>query len=305
MGHHHGHSHHHGHDHSTEKIRIAFFINIAFTLIELVGGIYTNSIAILSDALHDLGDSLSLGVGWYFQNLSKKGRDKNFSYGYRRFSILGALINSLVLVVGSIIILTEAIPRLFAPESPDAEGMIYFAIGGIVANGLAAWKLHGGHSLNERAVYLHLLEDVLGWAATLIAAVIMYYFDWPIVDPILALMISVFILFNVYKNLKEALKIILQGTPEEIDQKTIEKLLNEIPEVKSCHDCHLWSMDGQFHILSVHLVVEKFNSLEELAATKKRAKHMMHEQGIDHVTIEFETEEEECEPCLDEEKQGA
>jgi len=292
------HDHHHAHgDHSTSKIRIAFFINLGFSVIELIGGLYTNSVAILSDALHDLGDSMSLGVSWYFQKVARKGRDKEFSYGYRRFSVLGAVINSLVLVVGSILILTEAIPRLFNPTTPDAQGMIYLAIGGILANGLAAYKLHGGHSLNERAVYLHLLEDVLGWVATLIAALIMLYQDWPIVDSLLAIFISLFILFNVYKNLKKALKIILQGTPEEINPKRIDELLRAIPKVISTHDCHIWSMDGQYHILSIHLVVEKYNELQELSEIKQKAKDLLKKEHIDHATIEFETEDEKCDPC--------
>ena len=291
------HDHHHSHDHSTGKIRIAFFINLGFSVIELIGGLYTNSVAILSDALHDLGDSMSLGVSWYFQKIARKGRDTEFSYGYRRFSVLGAVINSLVLVVGSILILTEAIPRLFDPKTPDAQGMIYLAIGGILANGLAAYKLHGGHSLNERAVYLHLLEDVLGWVATLVAALIMLYKDWPVVDSLLAIFISIFILFNVYKNLKKALKIILQGTPEEINPKRIDELLKEIPKVKSTHDCHIWSMDGQYHILSIHLVVEKYNDLAELSEIKQKAKDLLKKEHIDHATIEFETEEEDCKPC--------
>ncbi|MFH6983698.1 cation diffusion facilitator family transporter [Marinoscillum luteum] len=292
------HDHHHAHgDHSTSKIRIAFFINLGFSVIELIGGLYTNSVAILSDALHDLGDSMSLGVSWYFQKVARKGRDKEFSYGYRRFSVLGAVINSLVLVVGSILILTEAIPRLFDPTTPDAQGMIYLAIGGILANGLAAYKLHGGHSLNERAVYLHLLEDVLGWVATLIAALIMLYQDWPIVDSLLAIFISLFILFNVYKNLKKALKIILQGTPEEINPKRIDELLRAIPKVISTHDCHIWSMDGQYHILSIHLVIEKYNELQELSEIKQKAKDLLKNEHIDHATIEFETEDEKCDPC--------
>ncbi|VXD11013.1 cation diffusion facilitator family transporter [Marinoscillum sp. 108] len=292
------HDHHHAHgDHSTSKIRIAFFINLGFSVIELIGGLYTSSVAILSDALHDLGDSMSLGVSWYFQKVARKGRDKEFSYGYRRFSVLGAVINSLVLVVGSILILTEAIPRLFDPTTPDAQGMIYLAIGGILANGLAAYKLHGGHSLNERAVYLHLLEDVLGWVATLIAALIMLYQDWPIVDSLLAIFISLFILFNVYKNLKKALKIILQGTPEEINPKRIDELLRAIPKVISTHDCHIWSMDGQYHILSIHLVVEKYNELQELSEIKQKAKDLLKKEHIDHATIEFETEDEKCDPC--------
>ena len=298
-----GHHHHHHHDHedlkddgSLAKIQIAFFINLGFSAIELVGGLYTNSIAIISDALHDLGDSLSLGAAWYFQKLSLKGRDRKFSYGYRRFSVLGAILNSLILVIGSTIILSEAIPRLIHPETPDAEGMIYFAIGGILANGLAAWKLHGGSSINQRAVYLHLLEDVLGWFATLIAAITLYFFDFPRIDAILAIGIALFIVYNVVKNLKEAIKIIMQGTPEEVDLKKIKHILESLDGVKETHDCHTWSMDGRYNILSIHIVVEP-KSLEQLSTIKQQAKDLLKKEHIDHATIEFETEEEECETC--------
>ena len=297
-----GHHHHHTHsdlpdDGSLSKIRIAFFINLVFSAIELVGGLYTNSVAIISDALHDLGDSLSLGAAWYFQKLSLKGRDKKYSYGYRRFSVLGAILNSLILVIGSTIILSEAIPRLINPETPDAMGMIYFAIGGIAANGLAAWKLHGGSSINQRAVYLHLLEDVLGWVATLIAAITLYFYDLPRIDAVLAIGIAIFILYNVVKNLKEAVKIIMQGTPEEVNLKRIHDKLEALDSVKSTHDCHTWSMDGQYNILSIHLVVEPYKSLDELSQIKQQAKDLLKEEHIDHATIEFETDDEECEPC--------
>lgn len=292
-------SHHHdmSDDGSLKKIGIAFFINLAFAGIELIGGLYTNSIAIMSDALHDLGDSLSLGTAWYFQKISLKGRDKKFTYGYQRFSVLGAIINSLVLVVGSTIILVEAIPRIINPVQPDAQGMIYFAIGGIIANGIAAWKLHGGGSINQRAVYLHLLEDVLGWTATLIAAITLYFYDIPVIDAVLAIGIAVFIVFNVFKNLKQALKIFLQGTPEEIDPERIESKLRALPGIINCHDCHIWSMDGKYHILSIHLVVEKYNSIEELSEIKEKAKSLLEKEHIDHATIEFETEEEDCVSC--------
>ncbi|MEQ9305802.1 MAG: cation diffusion facilitator family transporter [Marinoscillum sp.] len=279
------------------KIRIALLNNQAFSEIELVGGLYTNSIAIISDALHDLGDSLSLGTAWYFQKLSYKGRDGKFSYGYRRFSVLGAIINSLILVVGSTIILFEAIPRLITPETPDARGMIYFAIGGIIANGLAAWKLHGGSSINQKAVYLHLLEDVLGWVATLIAAITLYFYDFPRIDALLAIGIAIFIVFNVIRNLKDALKIILQGTPAEVNINSIREKLKNIKGVKTTHDCHSWSMDGQYNILSIHLVVEPYQSLKELSQIKQKAKELLREEHIDHATIEFETEEEDCDPC--------
>lgn len=289
---------HHNHDDlqddgSLSKIRIAFFINLGFAAIELVGGLYTNSIAILSDALHDLGDSLSLGAAWYFQKLSLKGRDLSFSYGYRRFSVLGAIINSVILIVGSGIILSEALPRLITPQTPNAEGMIYFAIGGIVANGIAAWKLHGGTSINQRAVYLHLLEDVLGWCATLVAAIILYFFDLPRIDAILGVGIALFILYNVIKNLKVGIKIIMQGTPPDVDLEKIHELLTSVEGVKEAHDCHIWSMDGRYHILSIHLVVEP-STLKELTIIKKHAKELLKSEHVDHATIEFETVEEEC-----------
>ena len=197
--------HHHHHHNGTENIRVAFWLNLAFTIIEIIGGFLTNSLAILSDALHDLGDSLSLGLAWYFQNLSKKGRDRKFSYGYRRFSLLGAIINSIVLVVGSIFIITEAIPRVMDPQSTNATGMIGLAILGVLVNGAAVLKLKKGHTQNEKVAALHLLEDVLGWVAVLIGSIIIYFTNWFIIDPLLSLGIALFILFNVYKSIKSSM----------------------------------------------------------------------------------------------------
>ncbi|MFY0601828.1 MAG: cation transporter [Cyclobacteriaceae bacterium] len=293
----HNHSHHHDEPADSKNIKIAFFLNLAFSIIELIGGLWTNSVAILSDALHDFGDSLSLGVSWYFQNISKKERDEAFSYGYARFSVLGAIINSIVLIVGSIIILMESIPRLFDPQNPDGEGMIYLAIGGIVFNGLAAWKLHTGSSLNERAVYLHLLEDILGWVATLIAALIIEFQGWPIIDPLLAMGIALFILLNVFRNLKKAAKIILQATPENINIEKIHDALRNLNGVLDFHDCHVWSLDGQFQVLSVHLTVNENEKLETLSKIKNEAKRQLQQLNIDHATIEFETDQEDCESC--------
>ncbi len=289
-----GHDHHHS---DSKNLGIAFFLNLGFSIIEFIGGWWTNSVAIYSDAIHDLGDSLSLGTAWYFQKISKKNRNKKFSYGYRRFSVLGSIINAIVLVVGSVIILTEAVPRLFDPVQPNTQGMIYLAIGGIAVNLIAAFRLHGGHSLNERVVYLHLLEDVLGWTATLIGAIIMHFRTMPQLDPLLSIGISLFILYNVIVNLKKALKIILQGTPEEIDPDKIHAQLKTIPEIKQTHDCHIWSMDGQYHILSIHAVVEEQKRIEDLAKIKSKAKKLLKQCHIDHATIEFETEGEKCDPC--------
>lgn len=291
-----GHSHHH-HDHSEGNIKVAFFLNLGFAIIELIGGLWTNSVSILSDALHDLGDSLSLGVSWYFAKVAKKDRNQKYSYGYKRFSVLGAIINSIVLVTGSVFIVIEAIPRLFVPVTPNTEGMIYLAIGGIIVNGAAALRLSKGSSLNEKAVYTHLLEDILGWIAVLIGAIVMNYWDVPIIDPILSILIATFILYNVFKNLREIFRIILQGTPQDISIDKIHKKILNIPKVLSVHDCHIWSMDGDYHILSIHLVVKDDLQLSELESIKKETKNRVSKLGINHTTIEFEAQSEECEPC--------
>ena len=182
--HHHGHHHHlhHHHGGSGSNLLFAFAMNLFFAIVELVGGIFTGSVAILSDALHDFGDSISLGVAWRLQKLSEKGRDTSFSYGYKRFSLLGALLISLILLVGSVFVIIAAIERLSVPGEPKAGGMLVLAIFGLAVNGLAAFRLKGSSSLNERAVMLHLMEDVLGWAAVLVVSIVMLFVNAPILD---------------------------------------------------------------------------------------------------------------------------
>jgi cobalt-zinc-cadmium efflux system protein len=292
--HKHTHEHHH-HDHTDVKnIKVAFFLNFGFTIIEIVGGIMTNSIAIISDAVHDLGDSLSLGLAWYFQKVAKKGRDNQFTYGYKRFSLLGALINSIVLIIGSVIVLSAAIPRIFQPVQAEAVGMFWLAIVGILVNGAAVFRLKKGNSINEKVVMLHLLEDVLGWAAILVGSVFMYFFDIPILDPIMSIGISCFVLFNVYKNLRDSFRVILQAIPDDIDIKQIESHLLAFDQVQKIHDLHIWSIDGNYNILSVHIVVKQALIIEELAEIKSKIRVSLSEIGIQHATFEFETEAEHC-----------
>lgn len=282
------------HHHATGKVKIAFFLNLTFTVIEIIGGFLTNSLAILSDALHDLGDSLSLGLSWYFQKLAQKGRTRKFSYGLGRFSLLGAVINSIVLIVGAFIILTTAIPELLAPSESDAEGMLYLSVLGILVNGAAVLKLRKGISLNEKAVSLHLLEDVLGWVAVLIGSIVMIFTDAWIIDPLLSVLIALFILYNVYKNLRKSFLIILQGIPENIDIERIKKKIKKIPAITDVHDCHIWSMDGNYNIMTIHLQLDQNYKLSEQATLKTRVMEVLAREPIDHVTIEFETEEEDC-----------
>ncbi len=286
--------HHNHHDHSDVKnIKVAFFLNLGFTIFEIVGGIYTNSIAILSDAVHDLGDSLSLGLAWYFQKISKKEKNTTFTYGYKRFSLLGAVINSIVLVVGSIFILSAAIPRLLEPVETNAKGMFFLAIVGVLVNGAAVLRLKKAKSINEKVVSLHMLEDVMGWLAILVGSIVMFYFDVPILDPIMSIGISCFVLFNVYKNIRQSLRIILQGSPNEIDTEKISDLL-KFEEVENIHDLHVWSVDGIYNVLTVHVVLKKSLKMDELAVLKLKIRKTLKENEIQHATFEFETIEEKC-----------
>lgn len=288
--------HHHGGD----NIAVAFWLNFSFTIVEFIGGFYTNSIAILSDALHDLGDSLSLGLAWYFEKVSKKGRDKKFTFGYKRFSIIGAIINSVILIVGSIFIFIGAISRFKNPEPSDSVGMMLMAILGIIINGLAVYKMQKGQSLNEKAVYLHLLEDVLGWVAVLIGAIIIHYTNWYWIDPFLSVLIALFILFNVYKNIKSAMIIILQATPIGVSIDQITKKIMEHSDIIDVHHIHLWSLDGQKNVLTAHLIINKVLDVSEVNKLRQEVKNDVKVFGVQHCTIEIELEGMECmDKCID------
>ncbi len=288
------HNHSHAHD-DKNNIGLAFFLNLIFTVVELIGGMLTNSVAILSDAVHDLGDSLSLALAWYFQRLSRRGRTVRYTYGYKRFSLLGAIINSVVLIVGSIYIISEAIPRLFAPEPTSARGMFLLAILGIVVNGIAVLRTRRGRSINERVVSLHLLEDVLGWAAVLVGAVVMYFTGWTVVDPILSLVVAGFVLINVYRNIRSALPILLQGTPSEVNPEHIELILKNIDDVGDIHDLHIWSLDESYNILTAHLVTTESLTMPQMAELKNSVRSALKKNGIQHATLEFEIPGEDCE----------
>lgn len=287
-------NHHHRHQQSGKNLRIAFFLNLSFTVVELIGGLYVNSIAIISDAVHDLGDSLSLGTSWYLQYKSKQGADRNFSFGYARFSLLGALINSLVLIAGSVYVISEAIQRFRSPEASNAEGMIIFALIGVGVNGYAAWKLSTGRSINEKVVSWHLLEDVLGWVAVLIVAIVLKFEENYYLDPALSVLITLYILWNVVNRLKKTLFIFLQGVPSDIDLQEIEHKLLAIPNVHSLHHTHVWSLEGEDHVFTTHVKLKDIAKFEQLLQVKKKVKDTLRRYNFKHYTIETELDTESC-----------
>lgn len=252
-----------------------------------------NSVAIVSDSLHDFGDSLSLGLSWYLEKKSKKGADKNFTFGYHRFSLLSALINSIVLVIGSVFVIQEAVFRLMHPESSNGLGMLLISIVGIAVNGYAALKLRHGKSMNERVLSWHLIEDVLGWGAVFIVSIVLIFKDIPYLDPILCLAITAFILWNVVKRLRQTLLLFLQAVPNEIDLEELNGKLSSIGGVISTHNTYLWSLDGEHHVFSTHVVVEHVRLTSEVEAIKLQIRNELSQYDLHNITLEVEFDVEE------------
>ena len=292
----HQHKHSHHHDASEKRIATAFFLNVGFTIIEFIGGVLTNSTAIMADAVHDLGDSLSIGSAWLLNRLGRKSADKEFTYGYRRLSLLGALVNGLVLIAGSLWVLSEAIPRLADPLMPVTEGMIALAILGVTVNGFAAYRLSKGTTLNERILNWHLLEDVLGWVAVLVVAIVLQFFDWPILDPLLSVAFTLFILFNVLRNLWVTGKLFFQAAPDKGLHDKIERSLLGVDGVSEVHHQHLWSLDGEKHVLTAHIVLDQNEdfSTNQYFTIKQSISRALEQYTLAHTTVEIELKQESC-----------
>ena len=274
---------------SDKNILVAFILNLAFSIFELVGGAFTNSVAIISDAIHDMGDAVSIGAAYVLERKSKGKPDKNYTYGYLRYSVLGSLITTLILLIGSILVIYNSIVRIINPVEINYNGMIIFAIVGAAVNFLAAYFTRDGDSLNQKAVNLHMLEDVLGWLVVLVGAIVMRFTDWSIIDPLLSIGVALFILYHAAHNLKEAIDLILEKIPRGIDLGEIEEALMWITEVIDVHHIHIWSLDGNHNYATMHIVTaEDFKTVKDLVK-KELAKY-----NIQHVTIECE---EPFEPC--------
>lgn len=285
----------HDHKHSRESnIALVFFINLAFTIVELIGGILTNSMAVISNAIHDSSDAMALGISWYFERVAIRKRDHIFSFGYKRFSLLAALVNGVLLLAGTIVIVIHAVPRLLEPALVDARGMIAFALIGITVNGLAALRLRKGKSMNENVLTLHLMEDVLGWVAVLIVGVAMMFGEFPILDPLLSLIFAAVILWNGIGRIKKTIMIFLQSIPDDMDIALIEKTLCDFDGVMGVHDTHAWSLDGEHHVLSTHLVLDEKMPIGEIESLKSKIRKSLNKFDIHHATIEVDFKDDIC-----------
>jgi len=275
-------------------MKLALALNLGFACIELVGGLWTNSVAILSDALHDFGDALAVLLAIVLEKVSHKKSDTSFSYGYRRFSTLGAVITGVVLVLGSIFILIEAVPRLLNPQQPHADGMILLAVLGVAVNGFAAYRVSHGSSLNERMLMWHMLEDVIGWALVLIGAIVMKFYHLPQLDAGMAIALALWILYNVFRNLREAVKIFLMAQPTQVQAAEVEAAIRGLDKVEDVHHGHLWSLDGENHIYTAHIVLGPMATVADMEAVKAEVKKLVKEFGIVEATIETEVSGAAC-----------
>ena len=274
----------------TEKnILIAFILNLSFSIFEFIGGIFTGSVAIISDAIHDIGDATSIGIAYLLEKKSKKKPDNKYTYGYIGYSVIGGFITTLILLIGSFTVIYNSIQRIINPTEINYNGMIVFAIIGIIVNFIASILTHKGDSLNQKAVNLHMLEDVLGWVVVLIGAIIMNYTDFYIIDPIMSIGLSIFIMISSAKNLKPIFEILLQKTPNDVDIDELISHILKINGVIDVHHVHVWSIDGNNKYATLH-VTTNGNNLK----IKNKIREELNEHNIIHVTIELEAQDEIC-----------
>ena len=274
--------------HKTEQnILIAFFLNLGFAILEFIGGVFTNSIAIISDSIHDIGDAMSIGISFFLEKKSKQKPDNKYTYGYVRYSVIGSLITTIILIIGSIFVIYNAINRILNPVKVNYNGMIILAIFGVIINYLAAFFTKEGDSLNQKSVNLHMLEDVLGWLIVLIGAIIMKFTDISIIDPILSLLVALFILKHAIDNFKLILDLFLEKTPININIDELKEHILKIKGIKDVHHIHIWSIDGYNNYATMHIVSND-------KSVKEKVKEELKEHGIAHTTIELEDIDEKC-----------
>ncbi len=282
----------------TEKnILFAFILNLGFSVFEFFGGIFTNSVAILSDSIHDMGDALSIGISFFLEKKSKKKPDNNYTYGYVRYSVLGGLITNVILLVGSLLVIYNAVLRIIEPAEVNYKGMIIFAVIGVVMNFIAAYLTREGNSINQKSVNLHMLEDVLGWIVVLIGAIVMNFTDIKILDPLMSIGVALFILINTLKGLKQILDLFLEKTPQGINIVDLKEHLQKIDGVNDIHHIHVWSIDGYNNYATMHIVTKS----SDINTIKKEIRKELAEHGICHAILETEDEacdDVDCKPNL-------
>ena len=256
---------HHHHKKAGENLAFVFFMNLAFNIIVIAGGLATNSMAILADCIHDFSDTISIAFAWLLERIAQRDSTEKYSYGYQRFSILGAVIISVFVIIMALIILQEAIPRLFAPEAVDAWGMLMVAIVGIVFKLISVRRLYHGETFNEKAILFHQMGDVFEWIAILILSLVLMFWDGaPYLDPFVSIGIALWLIFNLGRNLYKSVEVLLQKTPDNFDVDEFKRSINAIDGVGAIDDFHVWSLDGIDSVLTVKVSIDDWKIQDEI-----------------------------------------
>lgn len=277
---------HHHHKKAGENLAFVFFMNLTFNILVIAGGLATNSMAILADCIHDMSDTISIAFAWFLERVAQKDSTDKYSYGYQRFSILGAVIISIFVIIMAFVILSEAIPRLFAPEGVDAGGMLVVAIVGIIFKSISVYRLHDGETFNEKAILFHQLGDVFEWIAILILSLILMFWDGaPYLDPFVSIGIALWLIFNLGRNLYKSVEVLLQKTPDNFDVDEFKNSILAIEGVNDIEDFHIWSLDGIDSVMTLKVDVDFGKNVEEI---KKEIYAISNRYHVVDTTIELD-----------------
>ena len=265
---------------------VAFFLNLSYAIVEFIAGGIFGSSAVLADSVHDLGDAIAIGISAFLETISNREEDRRYTLGYKRFSLLGALVTSVILITGSILVILENITKIFNPQPVNDEGILWLGIIAVSTNVLASLVVRKGKTKNESILSLHFLEDTLGWLAVILMAIILRFTDWYILDSLLSLVISIFILTKTLPRFWSALKIFLEAVPEGVEAGNLEKDLETLTNVKSVNQLSIWSMDGLENNAIIHICIKDW---EKIMETKEAVRQFLEERGVQNITIEVDT----------------
>ena len=265
---------------------VAFFLNLSYAIVEFIAGGIFGSSAVLADSIHDLGDAIAIGISAFLETISNREEDRRYTLGYKRFSLLGALVTSVILIIGSILVILENITKIFNPQPVNDEGILWLGIIAVSTNVLASLVVRKGKTKNESILSLHFLEDTLGWLAVILMAIILRFTDWYILDSLLSLVISIFILTKAIPRFWSALKIFLEAVPEGVEAGNLEKDLETLTNVNSVNQLSIWSMDGLENNAIIHICIKDW---EKIMETKEAVRQFLEERGVQNITIEVDS----------------
>ena len=267
-------------------IWLAFFLNLTYAIVEFIAGGVFGSSAVLADSVHDLGDAIAIGISAFLETISNREEDNQYTLGYKRFSLLGALVTAIILMTGSVLVILENVTKILNPQPVNDEGILWLGIIAITINVLASLVVGKGKTKNESILSLHFLEDTLGWLAVILMAIVLRFTNWYILDPLLSLVISFFILSKVLPRFWSTLKIFLDAVPEGLDIEQVKNGLERLDNVASLNQLNLWTMDGLEKNAIVHLCLEDW---EQMTETKNQVRQLLEERGVQNITIEVDT----------------